>query len=176
MSYYDIDDILADSEKLPCQFNHTIPGLGYLEGNPGKSIKSQTKIELPFWLAEILSILEIKTSTDVTTFISLIDPDFLNEKVINAIKSDPESLNLHKLSSQYYKMIEKWGKLFNEPQLIEIVMEMLKSRAFKINNFANNFHQKHFNNELLYNLDEFEKKIFKDSTESNKLMRIWLKE
>ena len=33
--YYDLDDILADSEKLTCKFNITVPGLGYLEGNPG---------------------------------------------------------------------------------------------------------------------------------------------
>ncbi|KAI5970733.1 PSF3 [Candida margitis] len=174
MSYYDIDDILADAEKLPCQFNHTIPGLGYLEGNPGKPIQSGTKLELPFWLAEILAVLEV-TNSD-SSFISLIDPDFINDKVLNAIKSDAKSLDLHKLSSQYYKMIEKWGKLFYEPKLVDQIMEMVKIRSYEINNYASNIHSKHFNTEFIYTLDEFEKKLFKDTSESNKLMRQWLKE
>ncbi|KAI5956078.1 PSF3 [Candida theae] len=174
MSYYDIDDILADAEKLPCQFNHTIPGLGYLEGNPGKPIQQNTKLELPFWLAEILAVLEVQNSD--SSFISLIDPDFINDKVLNAIKSDALSLDLHKLSGQYYSMIEKWGKLFTEPRLIEQIMEMLKVRSFEINNYASNIHSKHFNTEFIYTLDEFEKKLFRDTSESNKLMRQWLKE
>ncbi|KAI5960734.1 PSF3 [Candida pseudojiufengensis] len=188
MSYYDLDDILADAEKLPCQFNYTIPGLGYLEGNPGKSIKKGTKIELPFWLAEILAILEIDDDNNKNqnlinddnqeklNFITLDDPEFINEKVINAIKSNSESLNLNKLSSQYYEMIIKWLNLIYEPKLIEVIMNCLKQRSFKINNFSNNINQKHFNNEFLYYLDEFEKKLFRDSIESNKLMKNWLKE
>ena len=43
-NYFDLDDILADSEKIPCRFNITVPGLGYLEGNPGKAIAKDTKI------------------------------------------------------------------------------------------------------------------------------------
>lgn len=176
MSYYDIDDILTDAEKLPCQFNHTIPGLGYLEGNPGKPIQKGTKLELPFWLAQILAVLDVHSSSDSTSFISLIDPDFINDKVLNAIKTDAKSLDLHKLSSQYYSMIIKWGKLFYEPKLIEQAMEMIKERSFEINNYASNIHSKHFNTEFIYTLDEFEKKLFRDTSDSNKLMRQWLKE
>lgn len=38
MSYYDIDAILTDSQKLPCTFQLDVPGLGYLDGNAGGTV------------------------------------------------------------------------------------------------------------------------------------------
>jgi len=38
MSYYDVDAILTDSQKLPCTFELDVPGLGYLDGNPGETV------------------------------------------------------------------------------------------------------------------------------------------
>lgn len=38
MSYYDIDAILTDSQKLPCTFQLDVPGLGYLDGNTGGTV------------------------------------------------------------------------------------------------------------------------------------------
>lgn len=35
MSYYDVDAILTDTQKLPCTFQLDVPGLGYLDGNAG---------------------------------------------------------------------------------------------------------------------------------------------
>lgn len=34
--YYDLDAILTDSQKIPCTFELTVPGLGYLSGNVGE--------------------------------------------------------------------------------------------------------------------------------------------
>lgn len=38
MSYYDVDAILTDAQKLPCTFEIDVPGLGYLDGNPGSTV------------------------------------------------------------------------------------------------------------------------------------------
>lgn len=60
-------------QKLPCTFELEVPGLGILEGNPGEDvgfrhqlgrirvtyaaqIKTGTRIDLPLWLGEMLSI------------------------------------------------------------------------------------------------------------------------
>ena len=40
MSYYDVDAILTDSQKLPCTFELDVPGLGFLDGNPGQTVRS----------------------------------------------------------------------------------------------------------------------------------------
>lgn len=45
MSYYDVDAILTDSQKLPCTFELDVPGLGYLEGNAGGTVSSSTQDE-----------------------------------------------------------------------------------------------------------------------------------
>lgn len=39
MSYYDVDAILTDAQKLPCTFEIDVPGLGYLDGNPGGTVR-----------------------------------------------------------------------------------------------------------------------------------------
>ena len=79
MSYYDVDAILTDSQKLPCTFELDVPGLGYLEGNAGAmvsihlasletakcsrtdwpvcvQVKAGTKIDLPMWLGIMLAV------------------------------------------------------------------------------------------------------------------------
>lgn len=57
-SYYDVDAILTDAQvrsdalavcsvviiilfvqKVPCTFDITVPGLGYMEGNPGGDVR-----------------------------------------------------------------------------------------------------------------------------------------
>ena len=39
-SYYDVDAILTDAHKVPCAFEIDIPGLGYLDENPGGDVRS----------------------------------------------------------------------------------------------------------------------------------------
>ncbi|KAK6458402.1 uncharacterized protein RJT20DRAFT_126426 [Scheffersomyces xylosifermentans] len=173
-NYYDLDDILADGEKIPCRFNITVPGLGYLEGNPGKAINKDSKIELPLWLAEILAVC-VNLDESGSSFIDLPEPEFLGTKVKNAIKTSPTSVDLHKLLPNYYRLVEKWCTMVPEPELIDIVMTMLKERSFEISNFAGNAN-KQINNEFIYTLDEFEKQLFKMTSESNKHMRKWLRD
>lgn len=55
-SYYDVDAILTDAQKVPCTFELTVPGLGYLEGNMSGDIKQGSKVELPLWLGEMLAL------------------------------------------------------------------------------------------------------------------------
>lgn len=37
-SYYNIDAILTDAQKVPCKFSLDIPGLGYLDDNAGGDV------------------------------------------------------------------------------------------------------------------------------------------
>ena len=38
-SYYDIDAILTDAQKIPCTFELDVPGLGYIDGNAGGDVR-----------------------------------------------------------------------------------------------------------------------------------------
>lgn len=172
MSYYDLDDILADAEKVPCNFNLTVPGLGYLEGNPGKSMKKDTKLELPLWLAEVLATCVISDDSQ-QSFVELLEPDFINPKVLNAIKADPVSVDLHQILPNFYKLVEKWCEMFSDADIAEVAMATLKERAFEINNYAGNANKQVTNN-FLHSLDEYERQLFKVTMESNKQMRHWM--
>ncbi|GME68937.1 unnamed protein product [[Candida] boidinii] len=153
MSYYDLDDILADSQKLPCKFSITVPGLGYLQGQPGKKIKKDSILELPIWLAEILAVCAVNSNGNEnqdneededednnnntqSTFLQLIQPDYFSPKIINAIKADSLSLDLHSLLSNYYKIVIKWGWMFNDEELINVISKMLIQRSCEINDLS----------------------------------------
>lgn len=50
MSYYDVDAILTDAQKVPCTFELEIPGLGHIDDNAGGNVRilSHTTISLFF--------------------------------------------------------------------------------------------------------------------------------
>lgn len=169
--YYNLDDILAEGEKLPCRFNLTVPGLGYLEGNPGKPVSKGASVELPLWLAQVLATCPVLETLD-ESFVELLEPDFISDKVQNAIHADPKSLDLHSLMANYYKLVEKWAAMFGDTQLVEVVMTMLRERAVEIHNYASNTN-KHINADFVHSLDEFEKHLFKAAAESRRQMREW---
>ncbi|CCD25914.2 DNA replication protein PSF3 NDAI_0G01380 [Naumovozyma dairenensis CBS 421] len=207
MGYYDIDDILADSVEIPCKFQHDIPGLGYLENNPGKPISKNAKLDLPIWLARILAIVGGDANPDTMEdeeplpFVELLTPDMFSPKVINAIKADPASLDLHAINSYFYSLATKWITLFNDKQLAEVVHNLLLERSQIINKYAGSVpvdlfhsstdigsgkktgHSSHggnssmvrvSNSTFLLTLDEFEKKIYKKSHESYKDTKRWM--
>ncbi|KAJ5949486.1 hypothetical protein N7454_001070 [Penicillium verhagenii] len=121
MSYYDIDSILTDAQKLPCTFELEVPGLGVLEGNPGENIKAGTRIDLPLWLGEMLSIAaRIGTSRLVT----LDMPEALSERVMNALKLTPAP--------------ERIFELFEEEDMVDVLTDTFKRRAAEIADHAHN--------------------------------------
>lgn len=49
-SYYDVDAILTDAQKVPCTFELTVPGLGYVEGNMSGDVTCPVICPSPFRL------------------------------------------------------------------------------------------------------------------------------
>ena len=41
-SYYDVDAILADAQKVPCTFEIDAPRLGFLDGNATRDVRLTT--------------------------------------------------------------------------------------------------------------------------------------
>ena len=173
MSYYDLDDFLSESQRVPCKFNITVPLLGYLEGTPGADISEGSKVELPLWIAEFLAISAVSETSEVG-FVDLLQPEALNKKVINAIKTDAVSLDAHSICQHFYSLVEKWAKLYNDKELSEVAQQMLRDRAHEINNYAQNLRGAHQESNILYSLDEFEKVLYKTSHDSYKQLRKWM--
>jgi GINS complex subunit 3 len=56
MKYLDIDEILSEEERMPSVFNLDASGLGCLDStNHSPDLPAHSKVELPLWLAHVLS-------------------------------------------------------------------------------------------------------------------------
>ncbi|KAJ5440892.1 GINS complex [Penicillium cf. griseofulvum] len=171
MSYYDIDSILTDAQKLPCTFELEVPGLGILEGNAGEDIKAGTRIDLPLWLGEMLSIgARLGTSRLVT----LDMPDALSERVMNALKADPRTLDLRALAPHFYNLSERILELFEEEEMVDVLGDAFKKRAAEIADHAHNSRGAVGGGvDFLRGLDETERQLFRAAHDRAKDMRIW---
>ena len=121
--YYDIDAILTDAQKLPCTFEHDVPGLGYLESSSSSpDIKAGARLQLPVWLAEMLAVSQrLGTLSDVIT---LDIPVALSPRVQNALKADPRTVELRSLATHFYGLGERVLGLFEEEVLCDVLINV----------------------------------------------------
>ncbi|KAK3061006.1 DNA replication protein [Coniosporium uncinatum] len=172
MSYYDIDAILTDAQKVPCTFEITVPGLGYIDGNAGQDMKEGTKVELPLWLAEMLAVSQNQTGTPVLT---LDMPTALSPRVLNALKADPKTVDLRALAQHFYALAARMLELFDEPTLDATLDATFKARAAVIADQAHNPRGALGEGaEFLRGLDEMERQLFRGSHEGAKEVKGWL--
>ena len=97
--YWNIDDILAEEELIPCTFKDDAKNLAYLDmmahnqainktqglANDSGTLNKGSKVDLPLWLGIALA------SRDIC---ELRNPSYLSEKYLNLLKADPEVVNL----------------------------------------------------------------------------------
>lgn len=139
MSYYDIDAILTDAQKLPCTFELEVPGLGYLDGNEGgpvrqywcpasdytdkTQIKAGAKVDLPLWLGVMLAV-SSGTQFGGQPLVTLDFPAPLQQRVVNALKADPKTVDLRAQAPQYYSLGAKILDLFEDEELADVLIEV----------------------------------------------------
>ncbi|SZF04753.1 unnamed protein product [Blumeria hordei] len=180
MSYYDLDSILTDAQKVPCTFEFDVPGLGYLDNNVGHTLKSSTRVELPLWLAEMLAVSSISTTK---TLVTLDLPQCLAPRVMNALKADPISVDIRTLAPNFYGLGARVLELFEEEEVCDILMQTWRARAAVINDHASNTgtNRRHGiggvgsgGAEFLRSLDEAERELFRASHDSMKRVGQWM--
>ena len=122
-SYWDLSSIVCESFKLPCHFKIDAPGLGHLAGQgvsttPALSAASDklqapeeddpslirlgTRLELPFWMAEYLTLHD---------FIDISFPRPYAARVRNALAADARSVQLRGLGAWWYAVGSRLGGL-----------------------------------------------------------------
>ncbi|EGC43143.1 DNA replication complex GINS protein psf3 [Histoplasma capsulatum var. duboisii H88] len=112
MAYYNIDAILTDAQ-----------------------IKPGTRIDLPLWLGEMLAV---GARTDSSPLVTLDLPSALSEKVMNALKADPRTVDLRSLAPHFYRLGVRILQLFEEEEMVDVLMETFKKRAMEIADHAHN--------------------------------------
>ncbi|KAF2812514.1 GINS complex, Psf3 component [Mytilinidion resinicola] len=181
MSYYDIDAILTDAQKVPCTFELTVPGLGFLDGNMDGDMKKDSKVELPIWLGEMLSLSEMMNTDSLVT---LSIPSALGPRVFNALKADPRTVDLRALASHFYNLATRLLEMYvedinksEEQEMIRVLSETFKARAAVIADQANNVRGTLGEGaDFLRGLDENERQLFRAAHDSAKSVRAWVAE
>jgi len=173
-SYYDIDAILTDAQKVPCTFELTVPGLGYIDGNIGGDMKQGSKVELPLWLGEMLAISQnLSTSSLVTLDL----PPALSPRVLNALKADSRTVDLRALAPHFYNLGARTLELYEDEEMVEVLSEAFKVRAAVIADQAHNPRGALGEGaDFLRGLDENERQLFRAAHDSAKSVRSWIAE
>ncbi|EGF99678.1 uncharacterized protein MELLADRAFT_68412 [Melampsora larici-populina 98AG31] len=171
--YYSLDQLLAESQKIPCTFNVKIPNMGHLEGTHQRDILPHSPLELPFWLTSLLLV-------DDQDYLSVQMPKAFDSRVRNALSASAKSVNLRTLASG------TGGTWIEDLGLRKVLYKTLKDRLEEIIDLAARLptgHQDRSNrtnnnlnletDEFLNGLDEWEKEILKVGQESTKKMKLW---
>lgn len=171
-SYYSVDAILTDSQKAPCTFELSVPQLAAL--NNGSTIEPGTKMELPFWLAEMLAVSR-PAGPSSGSLASLDLPAALNKRVVHALRADPKSVDVRAQAQWFYGLGGRVLDLFEDDEIVDILLEVgelrvhddqlltdrqtFKQRALEISDRAQNTRQAPGggDNDFMKGLDEAER-------------------
>lgn len=118
MAYYSPDSILTDSQKAPLTFDLAVPQLSPL--NNGSAITQGTKLDLPLWMAEMLAVSK-PAGPSTSSLASLDMPNALGQRVMNALRADPKSVDLRAQAQFFYGLGERMFELFDEEELVEVL-------------------------------------------------------
>ncbi|KAL5118513.1 DNA replication protein [Pleosporales sp. CAS-2024a] len=169
--YYSLDAILTDAQKVPCTFELTVPGLGFLQGNMSADMKQGSKVELPLWLGEMLALSQ---SLNTSSLVTLDPPSALSPRVMNALKADPRTVDLRALAPHFYDLGARILELFDEDDMIDVLSDTFKSRAAVIADQAHNPRGALGEGaDFMRGLDENERQLFRAAHDSAKAVRTW---
>ncbi|KAK3900222.1 hypothetical protein C8A05DRAFT_36148 [Staphylotrichum tortipilum] len=189
MSYYDIDSILTQSEKIPCTFQLDIPDLGYLDNTPTQPLKAGTKVNLPLWLAEMLVIAN-SGDAEGKSFVTFDLPPALGNDVVQALKADPRAVPLRDQSPHFYGLGTHMMDLSEEQEMAAVLRKTFVTRAAEVALHArkvggvghrgkgpeegSNLGIGGAGEEFLRGLDEWERKLFRKAHDGAKSGKEWM--
>ncbi|GAA5832579.1 hypothetical protein JCM5353_002197 [Sporobolomyces roseus] len=169
--YYNVQEFLADSQRLPSKVLFDIPNCGHLEGSADKDLRQNTTLELPYWLATKLSEEDM---------IDLTLPRPYNATVRNALAASPEAVHLRNLGGgggSFYAGGVRLLSLTEDPILAKVLEDAFKTRLMQIMDQSQHSLADHGGEGAAYEfsqgLDTWEKELFHIGETSAKQMKNW---
>ncbi|EGR27770.1 hypothetical protein IMG5_189430 [Ichthyophthirius multifiliis] len=135
MSYYDIDQIIFEEEKINIKFNQEILKIGFLdlhlEYSDGKDIQKDTILEVPFWLAQQLNEqLQInEEQEDSDSVLTLEVPLIFRPQFQQSLIADPQFINLREKSFYFYEFGIRIGLYFKDYKLFDVLLHVFETRV-----------------------------------------------
>ncbi|OKO92775.1 DNA replication complex GINS protein psf3 [Penicillium subrubescens] len=101
-------------------------------------------------------------------------PDALAERVMNALKADPRTVDLRALAPHFYTLSERILEIFEEEEMVDVLIDTFKKRAAEISDHAHNPRGAVGEGvDFLRGLDESERQLFRAAHDRAKQVRIW---
>ena len=127
--YWNIDDILAEEELVPCSFRFEAKGLGYLDQlqnmsqnmsnaqrkqvlQQEKNLPAGAKVDVPVWLAVRLAQREL---------VELRNPKFMSNNYYAQLKAGSEVVTMRSMSPYLFEVVVKICEYMTEEQAKEAV-------------------------------------------------------
>ncbi|TIA90020.1 hypothetical protein E3P99_01757 [Wallemia hederae] len=153
-SFYSIDSILADNQKVPSEFLTDVPGQGWLQGGLDKDIKEGAKVDLPYWMSSTLALSEYD-------FLNLSIPAAFSTRVSNALIASPTFVKLANLNHFWYSFGLRISDLLEDNLKLQQSLRLAFSRRlidiFDLGQYEGNVDEKGFETEFKAGMDELEK-------------------
>eukprot|EP00483_Globobulimina_turgida_P002060 UN02062 len=164
-NYYDIDDILAEGQVLPCTFIIDAVELGYLDetGECGDDLKEGTKISLPFWLIKPLHL---------RNMIRVERPIYFKKIFADSLLVGPTVVNLRSKCEYWYVLGYKLCKLMNAKEISVWMETSLTSRNKEIIDQSHHYKSHNFDQFRSF-LCYIEQKLFDQKHQTEIYMFKW---
>lgn len=122
--YLDIDNVLAEDERVPCKFSIDADRLGHL--NPSaegeNDLQKDVVVELPMWLGRAFSD---------RNMVSLEIPKHYGGKMRDAILAGASSINLRDFSYYYIEVGLKLSKTLRDEDLLRTMRKAFCGERFR---------------------------------------------
>ena len=126
-NYFNIDDILATHEKIPCTTEKPINRLGFLHPSNVESehIMPGAKMELPYWLATGLC-------NNKRRVVSIDLPKSYRKAYREILSADANVVDLHKLGPYFYAFGSKLCQSFEHQESEDVSATLMEVHFVQI--------------------------------------------
>ena len=89
-------------------------------------IKKDTTLPLPLWLGTMLAV-SPTTASQSTNLVTMDFPDPLRQRVLNALKADPCSVDLRAQAPHFYAVAARCLDLFEDDGVLDVLIDVRPS-------------------------------------------------
>ena len=79
-----------------------------------------------------LTLLVERARLGTSRLVTLDIPSALSERVMNALKADPRTVDLRSLAPNYYRLSERVLELFEEEEMVDILSNVCRTRSLPL--------------------------------------------
>lgn len=166
--FFNLDDILASQQKVPCQFEQPVYRLGYLNPHSTEEhIQVGTKMELPLWLARVLG-------SRKRSIVKVELPKQYRETQRDILSADANVVDLYKQGPYFYTMGMKL-LAFDHLERSDLARSLLETFLNRFRRIMDTSHHSISaeTTSLTARLDESERRLFRTGQKAVAMFERW---